>query len=66
MVKIDHGYGVVSRYAHMGKVVVKQGDEVKRGQVLGGVGMTGRTTGPHLHYEIKVDGDFVDPMVFLR
>jgi murein DD-endopeptidase MepM/ murein hydrolase activator NlpD len=66
MVQVDHGYGVVSRYAHMGRVRVKKGDRVRRGDALGGVGMTGRTTGPHLHYEIQVDGRFVDPMVFLR
>jgi murein DD-endopeptidase MepM/ murein hydrolase activator NlpD len=66
MVMIDHGYGVMSRYAHMGVVLVKAGEEIKKGQALGGVGMTGRTTGPHLHYEIQVDGNFVDPMVFLR
>jgi len=66
MVILDHGYGVVSRYAHMGVLLVSAGQEVQKGTPLGGIGMTGRTTGPHLHYEIQVDGSFVDPMVFLR
>lgn len=65
MVEVDHGNGLVTRYAHASKVVVKQGDLVKRGQVVAQVGNTGRSTGPHLHFEVLVDGVPQDPAKFL-
>ena len=61
MVIISHGYGFVTSYSHNSKIVVKIGDKVKRGQVISKVGSTGRSTGPHVHYEIKVNGKNVDP-----
>jgi len=66
MVEIDHGNGLTTRYAHMGQIAVTEGKVVKAGDIIGHVGMTGRTTGPHLHYEVRIDGDPVDPMRFLR
>jgi murein DD-endopeptidase MepM/ murein hydrolase activator NlpD len=66
MVEIDHGYGLTTRYAHLSAFDVETGDIVERGQIIGRVGSTGRSTGPHLHYEIRIDGEAVDPMRFLR
>ena len=66
MVEIDHGNGLVTRYAHMSDVLVEEGQEVDRGAVLGRLGSTGRSTGPHLHYEVRVDGEPVDPERYLR
>jgi murein DD-endopeptidase MepM/ murein hydrolase activator NlpD len=65
MVEVDHGNGLVTRYAHGSKVMVKAGDLVKRGQVIAEVGTTGRSTGPHLHFEVLVDGVPQDPAKFL-
>jgi len=65
MVEIDHGNGLATRYGHMSQVDVDEGDEVKAGEVIGHVGSTGRSTGPHLHYEVRVDGEPVDPERFL-
>jgi murein DD-endopeptidase MepM/ murein hydrolase activator NlpD len=65
-VTLDHGNGVRSRYAHLNKLEVKIGEHVERGQVIGLVGSTGRSTGPHLHYEVMVQGKKVDPQGFLR
>jgi murein DD-endopeptidase MepM/ murein hydrolase activator NlpD len=65
MVEIDHGNGLVTRYAHTSKVLVKQGDLVRRGQVVAQVGNTGRSTGPHLHFEVLVDGVPQNPARFL-
>ena len=64
-VVLDHGNGVESRYAHLKKIDVKLGQRVERGQVIGLVGSTGRSTGPHLHYEVLVEGKPVDPRSFL-
>jgi murein DD-endopeptidase MepM/ murein hydrolase activator NlpD len=61
---IDHGFGYESLYAHMSKIFVKPGDKVKRGQIIGYVGNTGRSTGPHLHYEIRKNGKPVNPVHF--
>jgi murein DD-endopeptidase MepM/ murein hydrolase activator NlpD len=66
MVEIDHGNGLSTRYGHLSASNVKVGDVVKIGQVIGEVGSTGRSTGPHLHYETRIDGDAVDPQKFLR
>jgi murein DD-endopeptidase MepM/ murein hydrolase activator NlpD len=66
MVEIDHGNGLSTRYGHMSEIGVKVGDIIKIGQVIGAVGSTGRSTGPHLHYETRIDGEAVDPQKFLR
>lgn len=65
LVTIDHGYGYRTRYAHMSKIYVKNGRRVHRGDVVGAVGSTGRSTGPHLHYEVKVRGLPVNPKTYL-
>ena len=64
MVEIDHGYGLLTLYAHMSRQEVKRGDVVKRGQVIGKVGNTGLSAGPHLHYEVHVNGKEVDPVKY--
>jgi murein DD-endopeptidase MepM/ murein hydrolase activator NlpD len=66
MVEIDHGNTLTTRYGHLSEINVKVGDIVRIGQVIGAVGSTGRSTGPHLHYETRIDGDAVDPQKFLR
>ena len=66
MVEIDHGNGLSTRYGHLSEIDVKVGDVIKIGQVVGLVGSTGRSTGPHLHYETRIDGEAVDPQKFLR
>jgi murein DD-endopeptidase MepM/ murein hydrolase activator NlpD len=65
VVEVDHGNQLVTRYAHASKVLVKKGDLVRRGQKIAEVGTTGRSTGPHLHFEVLVDGVFQDPEKFL-
>jgi murein DD-endopeptidase MepM/ murein hydrolase activator NlpD len=66
MVEIDHGNDLVTRYAHASKVLVKKGDLVKRGQKIAEVGTTGRSTGPHLHFEVMVQNQFQDPYKFFK
>lgn len=65
MVEVDHGNDLITRYAHASKVLVKKGDIVKRGQKIAEVGTTGRSTGPHLHFEVLVSGVPQDPQRFL-
>lgn len=65
MVEIDHGKDLITRYAHASKVLVKKGDLVKRGQKIAEVGTTGRSTGPHLHFEVLVRGVPQDPHKFM-
>ena len=66
MVEVDHGNGLSTRYGHLSEINVRVGDQVRIGQVIGAVGSTGRSTGPHLHYETRIDGEAVDPQKFLR
>jgi murein DD-endopeptidase MepM/ murein hydrolase activator NlpD len=65
VIEIDHGNDLVTRYAHMHRMIAKKGDLVKRGQKIGEIGTTGRSTGPHLHFEVMVSGQLQDPMQFL-
>lgn len=62
---IDHGYGIKTRYGHLSKILVKAGDHIKRGQPVAAVGNTGRSTGPHLHYEVRVNGIPQNPRKFI-
>ncbi|MDZ7937670.1 MAG: M23 family metallopeptidase [Rhodoferax sp.] len=66
MIEIDHGNNLISRYAHASKVFLKKGDLIKRGQKIAEVGTTGRSTGPHLHFEVLVQGVPQDPQKFLN
>ena len=63
---VDHGHGIYTQYYHMSQFKVKRGDWVEKGQVLGLAGATGRVTGPHLHFGVKVQGVTVDPIQFLE
>lgn len=65
LLELDHGNGLVTRYAHNSRILVKTGDLIKRGQPVAHVGSTGRSTGPHLHFEVLVDGVPQDPSRFL-
>ena len=65
MILIDHGYGYTTRYGHLADFNVKEGDVVKRGQVIGYIGNTGRSTGPHLHYEVRVYEKAHNPQDFI-
>ena len=65
MVELDHGNGMTTLYAHTSRTAVKNGDRVRRGQVIGYVGRTGRANAPHLHYEVRVDGRNVNPQSHL-
>ncbi len=64
MVVIDHGYGYTTRYAHASKLVKKKGEQVKKGDVIALVGNTGRSTGPHVHYEVLKKGVPVNPQKY--
>ena len=65
LVVVDHGYGLVTRYGHLSKFAVWQGRQVKRGDIIGYVGATGRATGPHLHYEVLASGKLINPLQLL-
>jgi len=64
-VQLDHGYGIQTFYAHAQKLLVSSGERVKRGQIIARVGSTGHSTGPHLHYEVRINGVPADPYYFL-
>lgn len=65
-IDIGHGKGLSTRYGHLARVLVRAGERVEKGQVIGRMGSTGRSTGTHLHYEVRIDGRAVNPMPFLR
>ncbi|HYU35983.1 MAG TPA: peptidoglycan DD-metalloendopeptidase family protein [Thermoanaerobaculia bacterium] len=62
---IAHGYGLTTRYGHMSAITVRPGQRVKRGDIVGRVGSTGRSTGPHLHYEVRLDGEPLNPVGYI-
>lgn len=64
-VQIEHGAAMQTRYAHLSSYTVRNGDTVKKGDLIGYVGSTGRSTGPHLHYEVRVEGVAVNPMPYM-
>jgi murein DD-endopeptidase MepM/ murein hydrolase activator NlpD len=66
MVEIDHGRGIATRYGHMSAILVRAGDHVSRGEQIGRMGSTGRSTGNHLHYEVRIDGRPVNPIPFMK
>jgi murein DD-endopeptidase MepM/ murein hydrolase activator NlpD len=66
LVEIDHGRGITTRYGHMSAILVHAGDHVTRGQQIGRMGSTGRSTGNHLHYEVRIDGRAVNPIPFMK
>lgn len=66
LVKIQHEFGIETRYAHLSKIRVKKGQRVSRGQQIGDMGNTGRSTGTHLHYEVRVGGKPVNPMTYIK
>jgi murein DD-endopeptidase MepM/ murein hydrolase activator NlpD len=64
-VELDHGYGIVTRYAHASRLAVRKGQRVERGDVIAYVGRTGLAVGPHLHYEVHVNGRPVNPLRYI-
>ena len=65
-IEITHGNGLMTRYAHMSKFDAKVGDQVNAGKTIGAIGSTGRSTGPHLHFEVRINGRAVNPRTFLE
>jgi murein DD-endopeptidase MepM/ murein hydrolase activator NlpD len=66
MVEINHGMGLQTRFGHLSRILVHPGERVKRGMIIALVGSTGRSTGSHLHYEVRIDGHAVNPVPFLQ
>jgi hypothetical protein len=65
LIVIDHGNGFQTRYGHLHKMLVKKGDEVKKGEIIGRMGATGKTTGTHLHYEVRMLSKSIDPLKYM-
>ena len=65
LILIDHGFGMVTKYGHLKKILVKQGQKVKRGDVIGLIGNSGQSTGPHVHYEVSINGTPVNPLKYI-
>ncbi|MSO97312.1 MAG: hypothetical protein EXR11_03705 [Rhodospirillaceae bacterium] len=66
MVEVDHGMGLMTRYAHLARILVKEGDKVQRGTAIGQLGCSGRCSGPHVHYEVLNNGKAINPLKFLK
>ena len=66
MVEVQHAGGFTTRYGHLSKILVKEGQKLSAGDVVGKVGSSGRSTGPHLHYEVRRNGDALNPVRFLK
>jgi len=65
LVVLDHGYGIVTKFGHLSRFAVSPGQRVKRGDVIAYVGSTGRSTGPHLHYEVRLNNNAVNPLEYI-
>ena len=66
LIEVDHGRGIETRYGHLSRILVRAGQPVKRGQLIGYMGSTGRSTGSHLHYEVRIEGKPVNPIPFMK
>ncbi|MGN5374490.1 MAG: peptidase M23 [Sphingomonas hengshuiensis] len=66
LIEVNHGKGIATRYGHLSKIIVRDHERVKRGQLIGLMGSTGRSTGSHLHYEVRIDGSAVNPAPYLQ
>jgi murein DD-endopeptidase MepM/ murein hydrolase activator NlpD len=66
MVEVEHADGFTTRYGHLSKILVKKGQQLSAGDIVGKVGSTGRSTGPHLHYEVRRNGEALNPSRFLK
>ena len=66
LVEINHGQGIQTRYGHLSRLIAQPGQRVRRGELIGLMGSTGRSTGSHLHYEVRIDGRAVNPIPFMQ
>jgi murein DD-endopeptidase MepM/ murein hydrolase activator NlpD len=66
LIEVDHGRGITTRFGHLSAILVRAGDHIARGQLIGRMGSTGRSTGNHLHYEVRIDGRAVNPIPFMK